>query len=113
MTDDDVAAVIALERRLLDPDVRADPAAVAALLDDDFREFGASGRVYDRDGIIAELRAGDGAGARAFDFAAVQLSADVVLLTYRTEAPSLRTSVWMRGADGTWRIRHHHGSRVG
>jgi hypothetical protein len=108
---DDIAAVIALERRLLDPEVRADPAAVAALLHDDFREFGASGRVYDRDGIIAALGAGGGA-VQASDFAGVRLAADVVLVTYRTETPSLRTSIWTRGADGAWRIVHHHGSRV-
>lgn len=107
------AAVIDLERRLLDPDVRGNRAALAELLHDDFREFGASGRVYDRDEIIDALLAEDGAATpRAFDFQATRLGPDAVPLTYRTESPSLRTSVWMRGGDGTWRVLHHHGTRA-
>jgi hypothetical protein len=67
--------------------------------------------VYDRDGVIAALRE-DGRVVRAFDVEGVSLSEDVVLLTYRTDTPSLRTSIWVRGRDGAWRVRHHHGSRV-
>ena len=108
----DVAEVIALEQRLLDPDVRRDPAALSALLHEDFCEFGATGRIHDRAGVIDALVAGGGVSANALDFRAVGLSPDVVLLTYRTDSPSLRTSIWSRGADGAWRLLHHHGTRV-
>lgn len=108
----DFADVIALEQRLLDPDVRRDPAALSALLHEDFREFGATGRVHDRAGVIEALLAGGGTSANAFEFRAVGLSPDVVLLTYRTNRPSLRTSIWSRGADGAWRLLHHQGTRI-
>jgi len=36
-----------LEQSLLRPKIRRSPAAVTALLADDFVEFGSSGRVYD------------------------------------------------------------------
>jgi hypothetical protein len=108
----DFAAVIALERRLLDPEVRRDPATLSALLHDDFCEFGATGRVHDRAGVIDALLAGGGLTANAFDFRAVGLSPDVVLLTYRTDSPSLRTSIWSRGAGGAWRLLHHQGTRI-
>jgi hypothetical protein len=108
----DFADVIALEQRLLDPDVRRDATALSALLHEDFCEFGASGRVHDRAGVIEALVAGGGVSANGFDFRAVGLSPDVVLLTYRTDSPSLRTSIWSRRADGAWRLLHHQGTRV-
>lgn len=92
--------------------MRLNRAALSALLHEDFREFGTSGRVYDRASIIEALLAGDGASANAFDFKAVSLSPNVVLLTDRTDTPSLRTSIWSRGPDGAWRLRHHQGTRV-
>ena len=42
-----------LEESILDPAMRADPTRMRALLAPEFMEFGASGRVFDRDGIIA------------------------------------------------------------
>lgn len=39
--------------------------------------------------------------------------ARLVLLTYRTEAPSLRSSVWLRREDGAWRMLHHQGTSTG
>lgn len=110
--DPDLATVVELEQRLLEPEVRLDRAALTALLHEDFREFGASGRVYDRAGIVETLLAGDGSSATAFEFNATRLSSDVVLLTYRTDPPSLRTSIWSRGPDGEWRIVHHQGTRA-
>jgi len=47
-TDDaDVAVVVRLELELLDPAIRADHAAVRARLHPEFREVGASGRLWD------------------------------------------------------------------
>ena len=110
--DEDLAAVIELERRLLDPAVRVDRAVLRELLDAQFTEFGASGRAYDRAAITETLTSGDGAPATARDLTAVRLGPDAVLLTYRTDSPSLRTSIWWRGRDGVWRLRHHHGTRA-
>ena len=58
----DEERVIALERDLLRDDVRADPAAVAALLHPDWMEVGRSGRLWDREEMLASDRAADRAG---------------------------------------------------
>jgi len=110
MADPDFATAIDLERRLLAPAVRRDRAALTTLLHEDFCEFGASGRVYDREQIIAALLAADDSSAEASHFEATRLGPDAVLLTYRTDAPSLRSSVWLRGEDGAWRLLHHQGT---
>ena len=46
------AELRALEDSILDPAMRADPARMRALLAPGFMEFGASGRVFDRDGYM-------------------------------------------------------------
>jgi hypothetical protein len=57
MTEDLEAHLIELELRLQVLTTRKDAAALAELLSEDFREFGASGRVWNRASIIAELSA--------------------------------------------------------
>src|SRR5687768_11724036 len=104
--------VRALEERLLDPEVRRNATAVGALLHPDFVEFGASGRTWDRQAMVAELARQPGEPVDAREFRATRLAADVVLLTYRT-GTSLRSSIWCRGEDGAWRIRHHQGTMIG
>lgn len=110
MSDPDLDTVVALEQRLLEPAVRRDRAALEALLHEDFTEFGASGGVYDRTAIIATLLAQPDVTATASDFQATRLGPDAILLTYRTEPPSLRSSVWCRDPTGAWRVRFHQGT---
>lgn len=114
----DLSHVIALERSLRDPAVRTDPEAVTALLAPDFREVGASGRVWDRAAIVAELAGelaeADAPAVRDEDMDATELALGVVLLTYVSTAGvrrAQRSSVWCRDAtDGRWRLRHHQGT---
>lgn len=110
--DQDSEAVIASERQLLDPEVRGDDAAVRALLHADFTEFGASGKVWDRQSVV-QATGGDTAERIAAEgIRTVRLGPDAILLTYtarrHTEA-SLRTSVWTR-AGGAWLLLHHTGT---
>ncbi|MCW2810994.1 MAG: putative RNase [Friedmanniella sp.] len=111
---DDLEQVVRLEQALLDPGVRSQPAVVEALLHPDYREFGASGRVWDRDAIVAALAQDPGVSGEAVGFTPVRLGDDVVLLTYEVlgEAGSLRSSVWVRGAGPGWRVRFHQGTRT-
>ena len=106
--------VIALEERLLDPAVRADPAAVEALLHPDFAEIGASGTPYDRAAIVAALAADPGERSRLVDAVTAELADGVVLLTYTAIAAdgarSLRSSVWVRDDGAGWRVRFHQGT---
>ncbi len=92
---DDLAQVVRLEQALLDPAVRSQPAVVEALLHRDYLEFGASGRVWNREMIVALLSADPTVAGDGADFVPVHLCDDVVLLTYRVfgESGSLRSSV--------------------
>lgn len=116
MTDDDAetAAVVELEHLLLRPGTRADRHRVEALLHQDFQEFGASGRVWDRETIVDALASDPTAPGVAEAFAPVRLAEDVVLLTYRVsgEPGSLRSSVWVRDGAASWRLRFHQGTRM-
>jgi ribonuclease HI len=112
--DEAFAEVIEGERRLLDPACRASEACLRDLLHPEFCEFGASGTVWDLDAILGRLTADPGVDGTAEDVVPTRLAADVVLLTFRIahpERPSLRSSVWVRRADGRWRLRFHQGTR--
>ena len=109
-----------LEEQLLDPAVRRIPEAVAALLADEFVEFGSSGRRYDRPGILAALAEEQGFSAQLYDFTVHNLAPDCVLATYGVriqragEEPqdSLRSSLW-RHRDGRWQMWFHQGTPAG
>ena len=110
--DDELEHVIGCELRLLDPQVRASATAITALLHEDFREFGASGRVWDRDSIVPAVTADPGHEVKVDGMTAVWLAPDVVLLTYQVSRPgglTLRSSVWRRDAVG-WRLIFHQGT---
>jgi ribonuclease HI len=107
---DPLHEVVDLERALLSDAVRADPDAVAALLDPLWTEFGASGRRWSRAEMLATIAP---IGDLDLEVLSVEpLAPDVVLLLWRclTDAgSSLRSSVWVRSA-GRWRQRFHQGT---
>ena len=109
-----------LEEQLLRPEVRKSAGSLAALLDDDFVEFTSSGRIVDRAETIAGLLEESAVRWAISDFEAMQLSAEVVLVTYQatkhsacSKLPvhSLRSSLWVC-VDGQWRIVFHQGTPV-
>ena len=109
--------VIALELRLLDPAVRRDAAAMAELLDPAFYEFGRSGVVWHRQAVLDAVGDEDDAPISTHGFETHELAGGVVLLTYHSERTlmlvhqrALRSSLWVRGADGQWRLRFHQGT---
>ena len=110
-TEPDVREVVRLEQRLLDPQIRRSPDLVRSLLHPDFLEYGASGRVWDTESVVAALAAApDGAGVTATGFDTVVLAPDVLLVTFRTDGSGgacLRSSVWVRSASGGWLLRFH------
>jgi hypothetical protein len=115
-TDPDLDEVVRRELLLLDPTRRAAPDDVSALLHPDFREHGASGRVWDRGAIVAALATDPAVTGDAVDLAPIALAPDVILLTYRITSPtsdgSIRSSVWVRDVDGEWLLRFHQGTRT-
>jgi hypothetical protein len=103
--------VVALELRLLDPATRRRPSAVEALLHEDFQEIGASGRLWDRESIVAALAEEPGVATRASEVTARFVADQVVLVTYEAERAgvrSLHSSLWVGGDDG-WRVLFHQG----
>ena len=104
------------EERILDPAVRADPAQIRALLAPEFVEFGASGRVFDRDGIVATLAAESprrGAARQARGFKLRLLAPGAALTTWRVKRDdgieTLRSSVWQQ-QGGRWLMVFHQGT---
>ena len=108
----------ALEERLLDPAIRADPEAAATLLTDDFREFGSSGRSFTKRDILRELANESPRTLHLSHFRRDPLTDSTALLTYRSHrqsasgesASALRSSFWIRGANG-WQMHFHQGTR--
>ena len=117
MTEDAaVQEAVLRERLLLSPQVRRSTAEVDALLDPDFREVGASGRLWSRDEILEALaeEAKDPQPQRiyALQMTGRVLARGLVLLSYVSETQgrrARRTSIWKRHADG-WRLLHHQGT---
>lgn len=111
MEPDPVTTVVALEKSLLTDAVRSDPAAVAALLDPHWREIGASGRVWSREEMLAEVGP---IGEVGFDLIATRtLADDTVLVLWRSEEPEgtrARSSIWQRDRSGHWQQVFHQGT---
>jgi hypothetical protein len=122
--DQDVQAVIELELQLQKPEVRAETAAVEALLHPGFSEFGASGRRWGRTEMLAALAAEQPAAEQpaaeepaitATEMTGTRLADDVIHLTYlsqRAGRRALRSSIWLRTPDG-WRVYFHQGTLTG
>ena len=110
------AELLALEERLLDPAVRAVPGQVRALLAPEFVEFGASGRAFNRDAILAMVAAEPPRVARqARGFKVRLLAPGAALTTWRVlrddGIETLRSSVWQQ-QDGRWQMVFHQGTHA-
>lgn len=103
------------EVALTDPGVRGSRSRLEELLHDDFTETGSSGEIYDRHTMIDMMLSETPGRVMIRDFTATLLSGDVAIANYRSIGASgqevKRTSVWV-GRNGSWRLRHHQGTRV-
>jgi len=114
----DSKELLGLEKRLLDPAIRRDAAALEALPANEFKEVGASGREYNRHEIIAALLNEPMAQVELHDFVVLLQTGDVAVVTYRTirreeklVAEALRSSVWLH-RGGRWQMYFHQGTRI-
>ena len=93
----------------------------AAMMAPDYWEVGASGQIYDRATVLAELdrRFGDPAydpmaGLEVSDFACRDAGGHTWLVTYHLRQGDRRTrrvSVWRR-TNGTWLLLYHQGTVI-
>jgi hypothetical protein len=112
----ELSGAIAAEQRLLDPAVRADPAAVAELLDDDFTEIGQTGTVWTRAAVIEALAAelDSRSVVEASGWAVREIAPQLALVGFETRKAGVRvrrTTLW-RLRDGAWRAVAHQGTRI-
>ena len=105
--------VVALERELLTTTCRSSRERVEALLHPEFREHGASGRIWTRQDVLDELPAAPAVDGVGVGFDSRDLAPGVLLLTYRIEGgrPSTRSSIWVH-ADGRWQMLFHQGTLI-
>lgn len=106
-----------LEASLLLPEVRKSKIKLAALLSNDFLEFGASGKTHNKKLTLRDLPKETASHFSIQNFNTKKLSNNVVLATYRVKKTSrnkvvrsLRSSIWLKSA-GTWHMIFHQGTR--
>lgn len=107
-----------LELQLLDPKIRMSRVLASSLLADDFVEFGSSGSVFDKVGVLDALATDASVAPAVRNFEVKLLGPDIILATFRTVrlGPSgevirqaLRSSIW-RQAGGRWQLVFHQGT---
>lgn len=112
--------LLALEKKLVDPDLRRTPEKLAPLLANDFIEFGSSGHAYDKQRVLFLLRKQAPARLLIEEFRMIPLSDSAALVTYRAGSDStrttaarysLRSSLWVL-RQGAWQMLFHQGTNV-
>ena len=115
ITQDDLDIVRDCERALLTGAVRGDRLSAGLLLHPQYREFGRSGRVWDKESVLDLMEdTSELVQIRAEDLETVPLGDDVVLVTYDSVTPqgrAHRSSLWVR-ESGRWQLRFHQGTSV-
>lgn len=119
--DDLISNLKDLELFLHKPAARSDMKELAALLHDEFLEFGRSGRAHDKTSVLRDLPLERGTRRiTAQSFVLSVLSPDCALLTYETAEVdqhgrlyrrALRSSIWTH-TEGRWQLRFHQGTPV-
>lgn len=105
----------AREIALHTPPARNSVAELNTLLAADFREFGKSGCVYDREAVISALvEDKEHQPVLVSEFRCQVLADNVALVTYRSESgnpiiAALRSSIWRRNSAG-WQMVFHQGT---
>ena|ERR1035438_1457193 len=90
------------EETLLDPAIRRDRARVAALLADDFVEFGASGKIWTREEILTLLATEEYHPPVIESFECVRIAPDVALATYPNFRSLLSDVTFLVQVEESW-----------
>lgn len=121
--DDLISELYGLEQELASTAARSDHARMDALLADEFVEFGASGRRFNKQEIIDLLSTEDDFTPYGLeDFSVAMLGTHHALVTYTIpprhgpdgmpKPGSRRSSVWREG-ESSWQLVFHQGTQIG
>jgi len=121
MTKDDIQKFYNFETSLHKQEVRNNPDVVSRIVADDFKEFGKSGGVADKQDVLNGLPAEEvDLEVDVTNFETKQLSETVVLVTYTasmldndnvTTVTTNRSSIWVF-SDNQWQMVFHQGTKV-
>jgi hypothetical protein len=111
-----------LEISLLKSEIRSSTNDLDLLLADDFREFGSSGKIYDKKLILERLPRDTQISPVEFlvsDFKIQELAENIILATFKTgetlhdksHVVAVRTSIWRRN-NNNWQMVFHQGTPV-
>ncbi|MEI6352921.1 MAG: DUF4440 domain-containing protein [Candidatus Nomurabacteria bacterium] len=109
-----------LEISLLNPEVRSSTEILNNLLVDDFKEFGSSGLIYNKQDVLERLPSDiNKTEYTVSDFEIKILSEDIIMTNFKTEKvvndtesfSSLRTSLWRKEGE-SWKIFFHQGTLI-
>lgn len=107
-----------LEGELLDASLRHDMGYLEPIFVEEFREFGSSGRVFDKEKLMEDLRNEPMYHITLDRFECTPLGPEAALVTYRSTRVSTprnivahRSSVWVH-RDGRWQMLFHQGTRA-
>ena len=119
LSETDTAALRALEERLAMPAASESRESLALILAAEFREFGSSGRTFERSSVLDALVAGGRPQLKFEGFKTTPIRDGVTLVTYVARSiagpgwkqPSLRSSLWV-WRDARWQMIFHQGTRL-
>jgi ribonuclease HI len=109
-----VKTILELTRQLLSERVRSSQPKLRELLHPEFVEFSASGNICSRARMIATAKPLE-EKAQVEPLGHTRLGPDTLLLRWRLRGhnrASLRSSVWVRDADGNWQLLFEQGTPV-
>jgi hypothetical protein len=115
LTDEEKERIYELEVSLWRPETRFDDDYMDDILTDDFREFGRSGRTYDREDALSVSTGEIDIDLPLEDFRAERVDDGVALVTYVSVVQyeelevGNRSSLWVK-RDGDWKLRFHQGT---
>jgi hypothetical protein len=103
-----------LEMELVQPATWRNTARLSELIDDEFEEFGSSGKRYRKQDILNSLPKENNVQCKLSHFEFKTLSKVCILVKYKSTSPvtvSLRSSVWVKNS-GNWKILHHQATLI-
>jgi len=111
--------LVALEKQLHSSEVRNSKDKLDILLSEDFREIGASGKLFIKEETIEHLLKSKSSKIEANEFKLNKLSPDIMQLIYREESKlsavnnrhTLRSSLWKKNGNN-WQMLFHQGTVV-